>query len=199
MSVRLFVLGVVFEHDCHGYEIKETARLWGLEQWASIGVGSIYHALSRLDSEGLIEQRGVEQQGARPPRAVYRVTLAGRAAFLELLRECCRTAPAEGRSIDLALAFIANLPPDERRTLLRERHSMLEAKCRVLSDRLERRSFEGTHIPWVIAAMRHTLHRLESEIIWNGSLLESVADWPRRTWPSVQPPTEASASTSDAP
>ena len=188
MSVRLFVLGVVFEHDCHGYEIREIARLWGLERWASIGAGSIYHALSRLETEGLIEQRGVEQQGARPPRAVYRVTPAGREAFTELLRECCRTAPVEGRSIDLALAFIANLPSSERLVLLQERQSMLEEQCRDLADRVERGSFAASHIPWVNASVRHSLQRLRAEVSWNQAVLETVADWPLREWPLAPPP-----------
>ena len=30
MSVRFFVLGVLYGKDAQGYEIKETARLWAL-------------------------------------------------------------------------------------------------------------------------------------------------------------------------
>ena len=44
MSVRFFVLGVLYGKDAHGYKIKETARLWALPRWADIQEGSIYHA-----------------------------------------------------------------------------------------------------------------------------------------------------------
>ena len=74
MSVRLFVLGLAYECDTYGYEIKATAHLWGLERWAQIKDGSIYHALSKLDEEGLIEERNVEQSENNRPRYVYCIT-----------------------------------------------------------------------------------------------------------------------------
>ncbi len=67
MSVRLFVLGQVYEKDTHGYEIKEQAKLWGVERWANIGFGSIYHAISTLQAEEMILEQSVEQESGRPP------------------------------------------------------------------------------------------------------------------------------------
>src|SRR5579871_5171285 len=120
MSVRLFVLGLVATRDIHGYEIKEVAQLWGVERWAHIGFGSIYHALGKLQDESLIEERGIDQEGHRPPRTVFRITAEGKTAFLALLRDTCRQADPEGRDIDMALAFIHYLPSGERQDLLKE-------------------------------------------------------------------------------
>src|SRR5581483_10626233 len=111
MSVRLFVLGVLNEKETHGYEIKEIARTWNLDKWADVGYGSIYHALGVLEDEGLIEEVGVEQEGARPPRSVYRITERGRTSFLELLRETSQYGYQRKHSINLALTFLAQLPP----------------------------------------------------------------------------------------
>ena len=67
MWVRLFVLGQVYERDTHGYEIKEKEKLWGVERWANIGFGSIYHSISKLQAEEMILEQSVEQESGRPP------------------------------------------------------------------------------------------------------------------------------------
>lgn len=183
MSVRLFVLGLVNRKDIHGYEIKATAKLWGVERWARLHEGSIYHALAKLKEERLIEERAVEVSEKNGLRYVYCVTPEGRDAFLELLRETCRTAPTEGRDIDFALAFIDHLPPNERILLLEERHARLvEARTRLQADLNDLGQYPDLH-PWVSLGMRHTLARIEAEIAWNGSLLQAVGDWPQRSRP----------------
>src|SRR5687767_1706938 len=101
MSARLFVLGVLNDRDAHGYEIKEVARERRLEKWSDIGYGSIYHALGGLEREGLIRESAVEQEGGRPPRSVYRITDAGRAALLRLVREAAVTGFDERLPINL--------------------------------------------------------------------------------------------------
>ena len=178
MSVRLFVLGVVNQHDTYGYDIKATAHLWGLERWAQIRDGSIYHALGKLEEEKLIEERDVEQSDNNRSRYVYCITPAGREAFLTMLRDTLRTAPTEGRGIDIALAFIGSLPREERIALLRERHeALLEARTSLLQ------GFEGIKCydnlpPWVAVSMNHSMRRIEAEIEWNSELIKIVGEWP---------------------
>ena len=178
MSVRLFVLGLVYEKDTHGYEIKATAHLWGLERWAQIKDGSIYHALGVLDKEGAIQQRNVEQSENNRPRYVYCITMQGRGVFLSLLRETCRTAPTEGRSIDLGLAFIRHLPPEERVGLLKERHMRLNKAHADLLAGFDALDQYQNLAPWVPSATRHSLTRIETEIQWNLEMIEAVGQWP---------------------
>ena len=194
MSVRLFVLGLVYQRDIHGYEIKEVAKLWGLDRWANIGFGSIYHALGKLQEEKLIEERGVEQEGNRPTRYVYRITDTGRDACLNLLRQTARTADTESRDIDLALAFIHLLPSQERVSLLQERLEGLTPRYQFLTDSMAAYEAARTtddpqweeqrrilnEVPWVVAGVRHSLGRVQFELEWMGAVLESVADWPPR-------------------
>ncbi len=192
MSVRLFVLGLVYQRDIHGYEIKEVAKIWGLERWANIGFGSIYHALGKLQEEQLIEERRVEQEGNRPLRYIYRITEAGQEACLNLLRQTARTADTESRDIDLALAFIHLLPPDERVALLQERLERLEPRYQSLVDsaaayeaarttdapHLDRQRQILHEIPWVVAGVKHSLGRVRFEREWMREVLETVAEWP---------------------
>ncbi|MBC8143033.1 MAG: helix-turn-helix transcriptional regulator [Armatimonadetes bacterium] len=191
MSVRLFVLGLVHSRDIHGYEIKEVAKLWGVERWANIGFGSIYHALGKLQEEGLIEERGMEQEGNRPPRYVYRVTPDGKSAFFALLRETCRSAKPDTRDVDMGLAFIHHLPPDQRTGLLRERLEMLRPRLTQLSEsavNFERaKASDGKewqyhrdllqNAPWVYAGVRHSLGRLQEEWDWMEGVIAEVEKW----------------------
>ena len=178
MSVRLFVLGLVYERDTYGYEIKATAHLWGLERWAQIKDGSIYHALGKLSEEGLIEERNMEQSENSRPRYVYCITGYGRETFLSLLRETCRTAPTEGRAIDLGLAFIRHLPPPERVYLLKERHVLLSrAYVDLLAGIENLRKYENLS-PWVPVGMQHSRVRIEAEIQWNLEMIDTVEKWP---------------------
>ena len=180
MSVRLFVLGVVNQHDTYGYDIKATAHLWGLERWAQIRDGSIYHALGKLEEEGLIEERSVEQSENNRARYVYCITLAGRETFLTMLRDTLRTAPTEGRAIDLALAFVENLPSAERTSLLKERQErLLEAQALLLHG-FEEITRHDDLSPWVSASVRHSLRRMEVELAWNLEMIQAVGEWPPR-------------------
>jgi DNA-binding PadR family transcriptional regulator len=194
MSVRLFVLGLVYQRDIHGYEIKEVAKVWGLDRWTNIGFGSIYHALGKLQEEQLIEERGMEQEGNRPTRYIYRITEAGRDACLSLLRQTTRTADTESRDIDMALAFIHLLPPEERVALLQERLERLTPRYEFLANAMA--AYEAAQttddprwdecrrilrdIPWVVAGTRHSLGRVRFEQEWMREVLETVAEWPSR-------------------
>ena len=180
MSVRLFVLGLINQKNMHGYEIKATAKLWGVERWARMHEGSIYHALAKMKAEGLIEERAVEVSDNNRLRYVYCATSRGHEAFLELLRETCRTAPTEGRDIDFALAFLDHLPPEERLLLLQERQDrLIKARANLLADFEGLKQYPDLH-SWVPTGMQHSLKRIEAEIEWNASLLPTVAGWPQR-------------------
>lgn len=192
MSVKLFVLGLVHLRDIHGYDIKEIAKLWGIERWARIGFGSIYHALGKLQEEGLIVELRLEQDGNRPPRTVYRITDAGDEAFFTLLRHTCRTADPETRDLDMALAFIDQLPPDERVALLTERLEALEPRYQFLVKSMEgyqqARQVPGEtaahhilrNVPWVEAGVAHSLGRITFEREWLQGVIATVASWPAR-------------------
>ena len=178
MSVRLFALGLDNARDTYGYENKATAHLWGLERWAQIGDGSIYHALAKLKEEGFIVEKTAELSENKRPRYVYSITPTGQEEFLKLLRETLSEAPYEGRSIDFGLAFITHLPPDERIALLTKRQDrLLRARADLMEGFQNIKHYES--LPdWVPVGMHHSLGRLEFEIQWNGNLIATASQWP---------------------
>jgi DNA-binding PadR family transcriptional regulator len=160
--------------------MKEIARTWNLSFWAEISFGSIYHALGAMEEEGLVEEIAIEQSGGRPPRSVYRITEAGRAAFRDLLRETCRFGYQEKHPINLALTFIADLPPEERVALLEERLRRLEESCRIIAQRREELRHLEAEAPSALTTIDHDLGHREFEIRWTRDLLQRVAQWPTR-------------------
>ncbi len=132
MSTRLVILGVLRQRPLHGYEIKQIIEEH-MGDWTSIAFGSIYFALDRLATEGMIEKVATEQEGRRPSRNVYEITAAGREEFLRLLRQTWADVEHPYFAIDIAVAFLAALPRDEVVVLLRGRVARLKAILRYLA------------------------------------------------------------------
>ena len=186
MRVRLFVLGVAYEHETHGYEIKALAKLWGLDEWAKIGFGSIYHAFGALEKEGALVQHETVQSGNRPPRTTYRITPLGREAFLPMLRDALRDPGSAREDVDLALAFAANLPSEERAPLLRERLDGLRVRQARGEARLVHSRATYSDVPWISASLEHAVALLRAEIDWTTSLAERIAEFPPRDWSRIK-------------
>lgn len=77
------LLAVIDQSPAYGYEMTRRLRGRGLDV---VGEGSIYPALGRLQRDGLVAEEREAGNGG-PPRKVYRLTDAGRAALLEWTEE----------------------------------------------------------------------------------------------------------------
>jgi PadR family transcriptional regulator PadR len=73
----LCLLAVMKEEPAYGYEMTRRLRERGL---ASVGEGSIYPVLGRLERDGLVETYRSASNGG-PPRKYYRPSSAGRLAL----------------------------------------------------------------------------------------------------------------------
>lgn len=113
MLTRLFVLGLLARRPMTGYEIQRILQLSRTEQWAGILPGSVYHALKKLASEGLVVLHTTQQTGNRS-KAIYAITPAGEEAFRQLLREIWRMPALHFPSgLYAALSFLQDLPLEE--------------------------------------------------------------------------------------
>jgi len=91
---RLLVLGMLDAQPLSGYDIQQLLRLSDAERWGGVLIGSIYHALKKLESEGYIEISSIETTGHRQ-KAVYNITDNGREYMKTLTLESLRTASLE--------------------------------------------------------------------------------------------------------
>jgi len=108
------ILGILAEEPRSGYDLLRAIGERGAGL-LDLPAGTLYYALKTFEKRRWV-QGAAERRGKRPERRVYRITPAGRKAFLELLEE---TAFAPDRLIspfDIALFFAPQLPPE---TLLR--------------------------------------------------------------------------------
>src|SRR3954466_5367578 len=77
-SIRLFILGSLAERgEMHGHALRLLAEEEHIDSWTDFGPGSIYGAIKRLTTDGLIEERRTEREGNYPERQVYGITDAG--------------------------------------------------------------------------------------------------------------------------
>jgi transcriptional regulator len=78
-SIELLVLGLLEQHESHGYELGKAieARSGGRLVFR---ISSLYPVLAKLEERGWIRGRWVEKAGTRR-RRYYQLTAAGRSAL----------------------------------------------------------------------------------------------------------------------
>ena len=86
MMARLMVLGLLKTGPMSGYEIHQLLGKSQTDTWAGVLPGSVYHALKKMEKEGLVEIDSIEQTGNRS-KAIYKITEAGEREFDKLLLE----------------------------------------------------------------------------------------------------------------
>jgi DNA-binding PadR family transcriptional regulator len=124
----MMILGLVqWMQPVHGYDVRRELLSWSADKWAKVQPGSIYHALRKLAEEGLLEEVGTEQVGARPARTSYRVTESGAEEFQVLLRSEWWGLNAQADSFMAAFSFLPALPRPEAAAALRNRATQLRA------------------------------------------------------------------------
>lgn len=190
----LAILGLLFEQEMHGYEIRRRLRD-ELGLFANISFGSLYPALSRLERSGAVEvtesggvaasipatgSLGGERAGLRVRRAgatlgtkrsrkVYRITDPGRILFEQLLEGEEPAGADDARSFGLRLAFARHLAPTARLALLERRRAQL---IRRLATDVARASGESLDM-YTRSLVEHSTEATEHDIAWLDRLIET--------------------------
>lgn len=73
----MFVLGMLNIQAMSGYDIQQKLLEWNVSIWSEVLVGSIYHALKKLEQKGHISIHSIENTGHRQ-RAIYQITEKGK-------------------------------------------------------------------------------------------------------------------------
>jgi DNA-binding PadR family transcriptional regulator len=156
----------------YGHQIRRDARIDRTELWSEVRPGSLYGALHRMASEGLIEALRTEQQGNLPARTVYAITEEGRKELRALRGEAFRQVGLRPDPVDLALAMSDDLSEDELRGLIEDRHLALSAQMQFFQHERERAWANQTLADSMI--LEHAIARLEAEVSWHEELLNSL-------------------------
>ncbi|MCR6098028.1 PadR family transcriptional regulator [Salipaludibacillus agaradhaerens] len=134
---RLLVLGMLDMHPMSGYDVKQMLQLNDAERWAGVLIGSIYHALKKLEKEGHIEITSIEHTGHRQ-KAIYQITDQGRSHLHELVVDTLSSpAVVYPSSLYSGLSLSHKLDSEEALDALNKQQAHLEEERRALQHGLE--------------------------------------------------------------
>lgn len=134
---KLLVLGLLDAQPMSGYDIQQMIGMMDAERWGGVLVGSIYHALKKLEQENLIEITSVEQTGHRQ-KAVYQITKQGREHLKSLVIDSLRTSSVlYPTTLYSGLTFIEKIPRENARQALEEQKQLLDQEYRALEQGLK--------------------------------------------------------------
>ncbi|MFJ3956118.1 PadR family transcriptional regulator [Arthrobacter sp. NPDC090010] len=163
--LSLAALGLLREKPRHPYEMYQTLVLRGEDRIVKVRPGTLYHAVARLAELGLVEEDGVERDGKRPERTVYRMTPDGEAALKATVEHMLGDAGNTFPPFPLALAEAHSLPAERVVDRLNVRLEGLRERLAEY-DALEGGALEREVPPafWII--VKYQQHLLAAEIDW---------------------------------
>ena len=194
--LELAILGLLKEQELHGYELKKRLTET-LGAFSSVSFGSLYPALSRLETAEAVEvteagtaqpevvpmtgSLGGELAAYRARRAttrktgrtkkVYRITPRGEELFAELLAAESTSGADDDRQFSLRLAFARHLPAEARIGLLeRRRAHLVERLAQVKASLRSRRERLDAYTQSLID---HGAETTERDIRWLDQLISA--------------------------
>ena len=125
MSVRQSLLVILDRGDCYGSQLRaEYLRRTG----ATVNVGQVYSTLERLERDGLVENRGADDEG----RVLWGVTPAGR---IEAQTWLGAASLAERRDeVALRIALALTLPDSNIAGIIAAQRAAVHAALATLDD-----------------------------------------------------------------
>ncbi|MCQ6562750.1 PadR family transcriptional regulator [Paenibacillus mendelii] len=120
-TARLLVLGIILRRGItHGYGVYQELTSWRAETWTNIKPGSIYHALEKLESQGMIKADDSGDRVKRgPSRTEYTLTIQGENEFITLLESALKSNDFQVYAA--GIAFMEMLPRHHVISLFDER------------------------------------------------------------------------------
>jgi DNA-binding PadR family transcriptional regulator len=171
--MALAAMELLHEGPRHPYEIHQTLQEREAWRLLKLTAGSLYHAIDRLDRDGLIEVVETSREGRRPERTTYRLTDAGRDAFAERLRSMIAEPAVEFPQYAVAIAFMHTLDRAEALVQLHQRALALEAQ--LAAEDVYRRRLTGSDLhPLFWADVELRIRQRETELTWTQELLERL-------------------------
>lgn len=110
---RVLVLGLLDVKPMSGYDIQQLLRISDAERWGGVLIGSIYHALKKMEKEGLVVVESIEQTGHRQ-KAIYKITAAGSEHLAQLVGGALENSSVNYPStLYSGLSFIEKVSPEK--------------------------------------------------------------------------------------
>ena len=129
---RVLVLGLLDVQPMSGYDIQQMLRISDAERWGGVLIGSIYHALKKMEKEGLVVVDSIEQTGHRQ-KAIYKITATGREYLSQLVEDSLADSSVSYPStLYSGLSFIEKVSPEKALAALNNQLVALEKEYQAL-------------------------------------------------------------------
>ncbi|OBZ08216.1 PadR family transcriptional regulator [Bacillus sp. FJAT-26390] len=131
-TVRLLVLGSILRRGIsHGYAVLSDITSWHADTWTNVKPGSIYHALDKLESQGMTRSVNSELNvKLGPSRKEYTVTKKGEIEFIALLESALVSIDLQ--QFSAGIAFMNMLSRQKLNALLQQRRIALKTSINFL-------------------------------------------------------------------
>jgi DNA-binding PadR family transcriptional regulator len=144
---RLLVLGLLDERPMSGYDIQQKISMADAARWGGVLVGSIYHALKKLEQEKYIELCDVKQTGHRQT-AIYKITDLGKTYLQTLVEDSLRVSSVlYPTTLYSGLSLLDKIPPEQARKALEEQKRQLDQEYGALERGQKRNEDAAYDIP----------------------------------------------------
>jgi DNA-binding PadR family transcriptional regulator len=130
------VLALLREAAMHPYQMQRLLKDRHKDELLELKRGSLYHAINRLMTAGLIEAADTGRTGRRPERTTYRISAEGRQELIRTLQQMIETPRHESSEFMAALSFLLHLEPKDAIARLEERAQRLEDELNASTSRL---------------------------------------------------------------
>jgi DNA-binding PadR family transcriptional regulator len=169
---EIAVLTLLRQGPMHPYQMRRLLKLRNLDEILELRHGSLYHAIGRLERAGRIAVEATGREGKRPERTTYRITEAGEAELLTVLRKMIATPRHEASDFMAAMSFLVHLEPDEARQRLEERCGELEQK---IGERERLLALVWKQVPKIhLVESEYLLAVQRAELEWTRRLAEQI-------------------------
>jgi DNA-binding PadR family transcriptional regulator len=180
--MALAAMELLHDGPKHPYEIHQIMQEREVWRLLKLTTGSLYHAIDRLERDGLIAAVEISREGRRPERTTYELTEAGRDAFAQRLRAIVAEPATEYPQVLVAVAFLHTLSRPDALVQLRRRAMALEANIAAERVYAERLTELGVHeLYWADVDLR--TRQRETELAWTQQLVERLESR-QLTWPT---------------
>lgn len=186
MSIRplaMVVLELLHEAPMHPYEIQQKIRERHLGRLTKVTVGSLYHAVEKLQTDGLIEVVETSREGKRPERTTYQLTGHGLDAYREeLLTNISEVGPEYPR-FAMAMQQLHTLRRNEAIAELVRRAHALKKKLAVTDVTVAELTLRGLEpLFWIDHQYSRAMR--QAELDWVEQLIDQLSN-DELTWPDA--------------
>ena len=166
-------LSLLVEEPMHPYEMYQLLVARHEDRLVKVRPGTLYHAVGRLEEQGLVEATGTDREGNRPERTTYKISTAGREALTLRLQDMLAVPANEYPAFPLAVSEAYNLPSGVVVELLGRRLSELEGQRKLLIASQEKVRAKGVDRKyWIDMEYQQTM--LGAEIVWIQGLQDEL-------------------------